>query len=174
MVVIAIIAILAGIAVPSFRDLIERQQVVVVADELQSALELAKTSAIQKNGNVMISKLTDTEAGTSGVCSNANEWSCGWRVFFDANADGVFTTPGDTLMLEFLVTSGVSVNMSVIVDNNPVASTSLVANRWGQLAGNSQFHLFTTRVGNASPAANRVCISTTGRTRVVRNGATCP
>lgn len=167
MVVLAIVVVLASIALPSYQNMTNRWKVATVAQELLSALDMTKASAIQNNGNVVVSKLTNSEAGLSDACGENTEWSCGWRIFIDANTNGTFGT-GDTSVLVFTITTGVS----VIKDP---AGNSLVANRWGQLANGSDvsFVIFPTDAGQDSPATTWVCASSAGRNRVLKGGATC-
>lgn len=54
LVVVAVLGILASLAVPSFRSLIQSQQVKNASFEMFSLLSLARSEAIKRNSNVTI------------------------------------------------------------------------------------------------------------------------
>lgn len=58
MVVVAIAGILAAIAAPSFRSLIQSQQVKNASFDLFSSLSLARSEAIKRNSNVTVTPVT--------------------------------------------------------------------------------------------------------------------
>jgi type IV fimbrial biogenesis protein FimT len=87
MVVVAIIAILAALAGPSFTPLIERWRVRDAAETLTSSLYYARSEAIKRGGNVIIIK--NPNSGECTTATNATEWGCGWRIFFDVNGNRI-------------------------------------------------------------------------------------
>jgi type IV fimbrial biogenesis protein FimT len=68
MIVLAVAGILAAIALPSFRSLIQSQQVKDASFELFSNLSLARSEAIKRNANVTVTPLV------------AGDWGQGWTV----------------------------------------------------------------------------------------------
>ena len=62
MVVIAILAIMAGIAAPAFRDMIAAEKLRSAASALTESLWLARSEAIKRNANVTFS-ITDVGTG---------------------------------------------------------------------------------------------------------------
>jgi type IV fimbrial biogenesis protein FimT len=71
-VTVAIAAILATVAVPSFQSLVANQRAKTSSSELFSALFNARSNAIMRNANVTVSQ-------------NANGWSHGWQVLDASN-----------------------------------------------------------------------------------------
>lgn len=67
MVVISIIAILAAIATPSFKQLIDNQRIKSASFELYASLMLSRSEALKRNNNVTISAI-------SGA------WQNGWQI----------------------------------------------------------------------------------------------
>ncbi|WP_431276158.1 GspH/FimT family pseudopilin [Variovorax ureilyticus] len=67
MVVIAIVAILGAIAVPSFRDLLLNQRLASNASDFAAALSLARTEAMKRSQKV-------------GLDPIGRDWSNGWEV----------------------------------------------------------------------------------------------
>ena len=70
MVTIAIAAILIGIAIPSFTSTIASNRLTTSANELVTALNLARSEAVKRGQQVVVSK-----TGTN--------WENGWQVFVD-------------------------------------------------------------------------------------------
>jgi type IV fimbrial biogenesis protein FimT len=81
MVVVAIIAILASIAAPSFQSLIRKTHLTAASSALQVSLSLARSEAVKRGTDA---RVTVAAAGTAG------SWVNGWTVFVDgtANANG--------------------------------------------------------------------------------------
>lgn len=71
MVVIAVIAIVAGVAVPAFREMLLRSRLTASANEINAALQMAKLEAVRTNSRVEL-------------CPSANGATCSggdWRRF---------------------------------------------------------------------------------------------
>lgn len=67
MVVISIVAILAAVAAPSFKNIINGQRVKSAGYELFSSLIIARSEAIKRNGNVTLAALS-------------GGWQNGWQI----------------------------------------------------------------------------------------------
>lgn len=81
MVVIAIAAIMASLAAPSFSDFINRTRLTSTMSQLSSDLNRARSEAIKRNSWVLVcARGTDTACGAS--------WGNGWLVCYDGNQDG--------------------------------------------------------------------------------------
>jgi len=167
MVSVAILAVLAALAAPSFRTITERMKVSTVTDEISAALTLTRGTAIQNNGNVTLRKLSNTEAGLSGVCNTAENWSCGWRVFRDANGNGTVDA-GDEVLYTFPITTQVTVL-------RPGENERMTANRWGQVNGINAIRFTVAPTSNTLLAASTaICMNSGGRIRVLQGSVTCP
>ncbi|MDZ4730042.1 MAG: GspH/FimT family pseudopilin [Xanthomonadales bacterium] len=83
LVVLAIAAILAQLALPDFRDILQNNRSAARINELQTSLTFARSEAIKRNTPVMLCKSTN---GTS--CQDSvDAWQTGWIVFADANGN---------------------------------------------------------------------------------------
>ncbi|HEX2830954.1 MAG TPA: GspH/FimT family pseudopilin [Burkholderiales bacterium] len=81
----AVAAVLAALALPSFAEFIDDNRLRGVATELVSDLNLARAEAIKRNARVLVCP----KVGNSNCASNANvKWNEGWIVCYDADADG--------------------------------------------------------------------------------------
>lgn len=106
MVVIAIVAILAGIAAPSFRELLQNNRLASASSALQVSLSLARSEAVKRGADAMV---TVAANGTAG------NWVQGWTVFVDKtnNANsGVAPTTDDTNVTRLEVASAPSAPVS--------------------------------------------------------------
>ena len=77
LVVLAIAAVMAGIALPDYRQMIRAQQLKAAASDLFGAIDLARTQAIARGRRVQLVPL-DAAGG---------DWSGGWVVFVDQDGD---------------------------------------------------------------------------------------
>lgn len=150
MVVVAIVAVLAALAGPSFTPMIERWRVRQTAEALQSSIYLARSEAIKRGGGITI----DATGG----------WDQGWRV---THTQGATTT-------ELQVVPAPS-NVALTQ-----AALQLFVDRWGMVSTTSNGAATTTNfliypTGKSdSPNAIRLCISAGGRILQKAAGAACP
>ncbi|MDZ4262458.1 MAG: GspH/FimT family pseudopilin [Pseudomonadota bacterium] len=80
MITLAVAAILATAAVPSFISMIASNRVTSASNELVTALNLAKSEAVRSGQSTRLCK-TDS-------CNAEGSWGDGWILFNDANGDG--------------------------------------------------------------------------------------
>ena len=155
MVVVAIVAVLAALAGPSFTPMIERWRVRQTAEALQSSIYLARSEAIKRGGGITI----DATGG----------WDQGWRV---THTQGATTTP----------LQEVPAPNQVAFEQQPTdkASTKLFVDRWGMVSTTSNgaatttnFLIYPTGKSESSNAI-RLCISAGGRILQKAAGAACP
>ena len=150
MVVVAIVAVLAALAGPSFTPMIERWRVRQTAEALQSSIYLARSEAIKRGGGITI----DATGG----------WDQGWRV---THTQGATTTP----LQEVPAPSNVALTQ---------AALQLFVDRWGMVSTTSNGAATTTNFliyptgKSGSPNAIRLCISAGGRILQKAAGAACP
>jgi len=85
-VTVSIVAILASIAVPSFSSLLERNRATVAANEMVSALLLARSEAVKRRNNVTVCTSVDQ---TTCAGNGEKDFSNGWIVFVDCDKDRV-------------------------------------------------------------------------------------
>ena len=150
MVVVAIVAVLAALAGPSFTPMIERWRVRQTAEALQSSLYLARSEAIKRGGGITI----DATGG----------WDQGWRV---THTQGTTTTPLQVVPAP----NNVALTQ---------AALQLFVDRWGMVSTTSNGAATTTNFliyptgKSGSPNAIRLCISAGGRILQKAAGAACP
>ena len=84
MVVICIIAVLAGAGAVSLRNVGESMKLTAFSTTLLAHLHHARGEAIKRNGRVVLCKSADGNA-----CAAAGGWEQGWILFHDVNNNGV-------------------------------------------------------------------------------------
>ncbi|AVO42116.1 GspH/FimT family pseudopilin [Simplicispira suum] len=164
MVVVAIVAILAALAGPSFRDLIDGWRVRSAVEEITSTIYYARSEAIKRGGRVSVRK-------NCGV-GTAQEWKCGWIVFTDTNENGVLNTGGanpDVILQTYSAQQGVNVN-------HLRNSAFFTLNRWGQIngLGAASFSFTPEGLGSSSRHASALCVTSGGRIKTTKDTVSCP
>ena len=88
MVTIAVLAILAGLALPSFQASLRSNRVATTSNEVLASLSLARTEAIRGIGRAGV---CPSASGTA--CAANADWAAGWVVWQETPAAGgpVFT-----------------------------------------------------------------------------------
>lgn len=76
MAAILVLAILISIAAPSFTSSIRDSQIATTSNELQTALQLARSEAVMRHNNVIVCRRNS--AGDD--CENGTNWSAGWLI----------------------------------------------------------------------------------------------
>jgi type IV fimbrial biogenesis protein FimT len=75
LVVLVLIAIITGIALPAFKKMIESQRQQDAAQQLASGIRMARAEAIVRNQVVV-------------MAPNDGDWTHGWSTYVDANLNG--------------------------------------------------------------------------------------
>lgn len=92
MVTVAIIAILATLAAPSFNDAILSNKLASFSNNFVASASLARGEAIKRNAPVTLCR-----SSTGTACAGSGGWQQGWIVFNDTNGDGTVDT-GETVI----------------------------------------------------------------------------
>ncbi len=161
MVTVAIAAILAIVAVPSFNEATVNYRLTSYTNNFVASAQLARSEAIKRNSRMTLCKSSN---GTS--CITAGGWHQGWIIFNDSNNDAV-KDPGEVVVYkesgmpaDFLMT-GVP-NVANYVSFVPSGGTV----QMGTLTLCSQ--------SGSSGQARQMIINSTGRLRVTKDPvATC-
>ncbi|WP_417660587.1 GspH/FimT family pseudopilin [Pseudomonas sp.] len=82
MVTVAVLAIVITVAAPSFSNLLADNRASALANELQGALQLARSEAIKRRQNVTVCRSNAAQDD----CADGTNWANGWLVEL-ANGD---------------------------------------------------------------------------------------
>jgi type IV fimbrial biogenesis protein FimT len=77
-IVLAVMAVLAGIALPGFHDLLQRQRTATALHALSAQFAQARTTAIARR-----SPVTVCPSQGDGRCRHEPDWSAGWIAYHD-------------------------------------------------------------------------------------------
>ncbi len=159
MVTISIAGILISVAIPSFTSIISSNRLTTYANELVTALNLARSEAIKRGGSVTVRKVDDYSFTNLGTSAN---WEDGWDVFTDIDNDGKFET-GDVLIRTYAHLPS-SYTLRGNNFSNFIRYTSS-----GQSNTNGSFVICDNSDGNNIPEANSsrlIIVNTVGRVRI--------
>lgn len=102
MIIVAIVAVLAMVVVPSMKSLTIRNRMVAQVNFLHASLSNARIEAIKRGENVVMCKSGDPTGcpGNAGdCCTTTGDWSQGWVVFMDNDGDNkMIVGNGDILV----------------------------------------------------------------------------
>ena len=177
MVVVGIVAVLAGLAAPSFQPVIERWRVKGTTEELQHSLYTARSQAILTGGNIVIVK-----NDTSGTCVSTgnDDWSCGWRFYWDADRDGNQAACTAANQSECTIReSSPSPNTLLAVapnDNGRLfmdRSGRIVNRTTGAPINNLSMDVIAKNRTLTDPSSRRLCITGPGKYKQVKGSESC-
>lgn len=83
LVTIAVFAVIVGVAIPSFQNIIVSNSVSFSRDEFFSVLTYSRSEAIKSGTSVTVCRSSD-----SVTCDDSLDWGDGWLIFVDINQDG--------------------------------------------------------------------------------------
>jgi len=155
LVVLALVAILATLAVPSFERAIANQKLNVAASDLMVSAMQARGEAIKNNRQAIVQPLVSTD------------WSKGWRIYVDMDNDKAYTE-GTDLLVTTVAAAASSVTQYEAVRNAAVGNLiGFDPNGFvlGRDAGRVIFASTTLGTGYKKG----VIISITGRARVCKS-----
>lgn len=112
LVVVAIVAVLVGIAIPAFNLFIGNTRTTTIANEFVSALNLARSEAMKRGINVTVCRSTN---GTA--CAASGDWGQGWMAYV---MDGATLVP--LQVREGLKTTKMFVGVGHFLGNNAVVA----------------------------------------------------
>jgi type IV fimbrial biogenesis protein FimT len=105
--VLAVVAILVGIATPTLRQFSANSRTAAATNSLVTALATARSEAIRQSKPVSVCSSSDQL-----TCANSADWSTGWIVFADGSGTAGVLDPGDTLLQSWPAPGNMTVNAS--------------------------------------------------------------
>lgn len=175
MVSMAIVAILAGLAVPSFSDSMKRYRVNAAKDDLIASMQWARAEAIRRGETVTLIRQT----GCGVALTDTNDWGCGWQTYQEntvpsTNTIGTIDTGETTLQVAGLTASYKVTHTLIAADLTRTGLGTFVAfNRWGQTTVGAQSFVVSPPEGDAASATRTICLSSGGRLKVLTGAVTC-
>ena len=158
LVAVAVLAILLSIGMPSFQSMVAQNRATSAANELQSTLQFARSTAIAQARPVTVCAATNFTGGTPTCITGttAVNWNGGWIVL-----------QGGQVLRERR-----ALHPSIIITGAPSWVYSTTGTLLDQAAGDFQAGL-EVNVGQGD--TRRVCMRLSGSSRIERpGGAQCP
>jgi type IV fimbrial biogenesis protein FimT len=181
LVVMAIIAIFASFAIPSFRGLIASASVSSAVNAFISDTRYARGEAMRRGKTVMICRSANPMAGTP-VCSSGDGqavggWMEGWFVFVDDNDDNSFGTSETVLRIQQPL-AGLSNFLAVLnsASPTPVNNRNYIAyDATGRAVGlTSRWLVHPSGTLSTDPSYTRtLCMNFVGRVRIQTGEVIC-
>ena len=173
MVVVAIVAILAGLAAPSFVELLRNNRLASASSALQVSLNLARSEAVKRGADARVTVVAN------GVAGN---WPNGWTVFVDKSADAhgsVGPTSDDTTATGWTRLEIVGAPSGPVSFGSSVAGKNYFAyNGQGRVTDLTGASLSSPAVWFYDGTSQKYCLifSSTGRIRTSRvdSSVDCP
>jgi type IV fimbrial biogenesis protein FimT len=147
LMVLVLIAVVTGIALPAFSATIDSQRRQDAAQQLASGIRMARAEAIARNEVVIMAPVD-------------GDWSKGWRTFIDANRNGVQDSDEPTQAERAGYRNVKVVGNSKVRESIPFDSTGGSIN-----AGTGNGTLFICQSGRAA-SQYRVILAPSGRARI--------
>ncbi|WP_428624072.1 GspH/FimT family pseudopilin [Sedimenticola sp.] len=146
MIGVALMAVVLGLAVPGFQELIANNRLVTQTNNLVTAIHFARAEAAKRGLTVSIRVTDNADA--------ANEWGKGWTIFIDANGDG-------------LVTAGEEIRASDSIPGTITMDSTGNISLYNFFANGFAGGIDTVNVcdGRAGESGRQISISATGRVR---------
>lgn len=167
-VVLAIAAILAMLAVPSFKSMIQSNTISSSVNTFMSDLRFARSEAIRLGGAVTICR-SDTPEDPAATCNAAGSggWRSGWIVFNDLNNDAARANTEPVLRVQPRIAS-----IDEITEVGGTPAYVFTFTTTGRLKNASA--LTTVQFGGstyASAVRRMVCVTLGGRARIAGDGS---
>lgn len=169
LVVVAIVAILAALAMPAFRDMLVKRSVQSAAVSWVDDVRYARSEALRRSDAVSMCSLAANSTNTCTV--GAATWANGWIVFVDSANRGVVDAGEEIVRVQQPPANIASIASTV--PSSDVARITFEANGLAKAANRT---LIVTPTGVVPANGTRlICVSITGRPSVREEGvAACP
>ncbi len=162
MVTVAIVAIMAAIALPSYQALVINSRMTTQASEFLTTLEFTRSEAVKRNTRVTMCKSNN---GTSCLINAAADltasWQPGWIVFIDGGTAGDIDGTDTILKVHGALIGGSTLVGNILVTNY----VSYMSNGLAQQAGGGMQGGTFTLCSSNTAMAGRTIVLTTGTSR---------
>lgn len=160
LIALLLLAVVLSIAVPGFRNLLDRNALQTAADRFFTALMLTRSEALKRNQVAVICKTSD---GAS--CTSSGNWEQGWLVYVDVDADST-VDPNEILRVDEGLRNGRTLRVAAGVFDNEVSYRTD-----GTASGAGTFVLCASDQDLNS--AREIEVNVTGRPRLLTTTTDC-
>lgn len=157
-IIVAVAAILAGVAIPSYLTLTKNYRMAAQVNDLVTDLHTARNEAIRRSTTVTLCPSSNDKTCDTG---SSVDWASGWIMFVDVDASGARQTPASGYEALLRVHASLHKNTTLDGGNNFPNHISYTA--IGFSNNNGKFVFCDDR---GPPYATAIYISKTGRIRI--------
>lgn len=167
MVTIAIVAILAGLALPSFTQMMEVNRISAITNQFTSSLTYARNEAVARNKHVVFCRVNDATLSRPVCAASGSSWNNGWIVFVDDNENNNL----DSNELLLRVTNAIPQNYSILSYGAATSWIAFNANGLARFKGNvlGATYAVTPPSGGGTTNSPYIIVDQTGRSRLSDN-----
>lgn len=171
LVTMAILAILMGLAAPSFLRTVRSNAMATGVNTFLADMRYARSEAVRRGGRVVLCRTDAPEASTPACASDAGStgkgWATGWIIFHDLDGDGTYSTGDNTLRVQ----AGLG-SVDRVLEGTPTASTKFRFTATGRLSDTgSAAKLVFGGDSFVTELKRVVCVSAGGRGRIAGDGS---
>ncbi|TLM74830.1 GspH/FimT family pseudopilin [Microbulbifer harenosus] len=169
MITLAVLAVIVGIAVPSFNTMIQNNRSLALGDELASALNFARSEAIKRGARVTLC------GTTNGTTCNGN-WTNSWIVVVDTAATDDAASPVVANAAAVLrVWEAPESNAAITVTQGGTNPTFVRFTRRGTLgrSSNGDVAMNVSFNGCSSNSARQISVGIAGMLNMSRSSTGC-
>jgi type IV fimbrial biogenesis protein FimT len=168
MVVVSLVAVLATLAAPAFRDFAIRNRSAAMANDFVGTVMRARNEAVSRNTCVVVCRSALTTAPPQCATGSA-DWRIGWMAFVDTTCAATNNAPADA---DVFMTAGPFDAQFSLVSNATNSDRFMFGPTGAARAGDAG--RFDLQYLSETRASNRgICLSALGRARVIEAGGTC-
>ncbi len=165
MVVVAIVALMAVLAAPSFKQMIQSNTISSAVNSFMADMRFARSEAIRRGGSVVLCRSDSPEAAdpncNSGSGTGGRGWKTGWFVFHDLDGDQAKDATEPVLRAQGPLTS-----LDYALETGGGSSTKFRFTPTGRLNLSSSTGIQFGGAAFPTEQQRVVCISVGGRARV--------
>ena len=99
-VVMTIVGIVIGIAVPSYKYVTNSNRVSSEVNQLLGDMQYARSEAVKEGAPVTVCPSTNATTSSTPTCTGAATWNTGWMIFSDVQGTGQFATGDQVLRIQ--------------------------------------------------------------------------
>ncbi len=163
MITLVIVAILLGIGLPSFTEIIRTNQTVTQTNKFTRDINYARSESVRRGVDVVVCK-----SSSGAGCTGGSSWEDGWIVFTDENGDNAVNGNDEILQ----IAEGLDANYTLGAGGNFASSIAFAAS--GALKSGLVANKFTVCRPDGDEALSRdISVNNTGRVSI-SIAAACP
>jgi type IV fimbrial biogenesis protein FimT len=168
MVVVAIAAILASLAAPSFTRLIESNSLSSDVNTFLADMRFARNEAIKRGSLIIMCRSANPEAVSPANpnCTDGSDWKTGWIVFEDRNDTGTHTTDEPLLRQQ----GPLSKSGGIVTGSGGTTKFRFVGTGRLRAVADADFLTFNSTSSTDSASQRVICVNVSGRARIAGDG----